>query len=89
MADSTQAFVCSAPTGAAAIGYSGPIKILGTHAWSSQDSAVSTDPGKFAANGSFSDNLAFADRDKDRTFIESIVVRPDTQPDCRRCGDFT
>ncbi len=62
--------------GSAAIAYSGPIQILGTHAWSSQDSAVSTEPGKFAANGSFSDNLAFADRDKDRTFIESIVSGP-------------
>ena len=62
--------------GSAAIAYSGPIQILGTHAWSSQDSAVSVEPGKFAANGSFSDNLAFADRDKDRTFIESIVSGP-------------
>jgi myo-inositol 2-dehydrogenase / D-chiro-inositol 1-dehydrogenase len=59
--------------GSAAIAYSGPIQILGAHAWSSQDSSVSTGPGKFAANGSFSDNLAFADRDKDRTFIESII----------------
>jgi myo-inositol 2-dehydrogenase/D-chiro-inositol 1-dehydrogenase len=29
--------------------------------------------GKFAANGNFEDNLAFADRDKERTFIDSIV----------------
>ena len=29
--------------------------------------------GKFAANGSFADNLAFADRDKERTFIDSIT----------------
>ena len=29
--------------------------------------------GKFAANGAFGDNLAFADRDKERTFIDSIV----------------
>ncbi len=59
--------------GSAAIGYSGPIQILGSQAWSWQDSAASTGPGKFAANGSFSDNLAFADRDKDRSFIESIT----------------
>ena len=30
-------------------------------------------PAKFAANGSFADNLAFADRDKERTFIDSIT----------------
>ncbi len=29
---------------------------------------------KFAANGSFSDNLQFADRDKERTFIDSITT---------------
>ena len=33
-------------------------------------------PAKFAANGSFSDNLAFADRDKERTFIDSITSGP-------------
>ena len=27
----------------------------------------------FAANGAFSDNLEFADREKDRSFIESIT----------------
>ena len=32
--------------------------------------------GKFAANGAFEDNLAFADRDKERTFIDSIVSGP-------------
>ena len=32
--------------------------------------------GKFAANGDFEDNLAFADRDKERTFIDSIVNGP-------------
>jgi myo-inositol 2-dehydrogenase/D-chiro-inositol 1-dehydrogenase len=31
-------------------------------------------PAKFAANGSFSDNLEFADRDKERTFINSITT---------------
>jgi hypothetical protein len=29
--------------------------------------------GGFAANGVFNDNLAFADRDKERTFIDSIT----------------
>ncbi len=33
-------------------------------------------PAKFAANGSFADNLAFADRDKERTFIDSITSGP-------------
>jgi predicted dehydrogenase len=62
--------------GSAAIAYSGPIQILGNHPWSWQDSAASTTQGKFAANGSFSDNLALADRDKDRAFIESITSGP-------------
>ncbi len=62
-------------TGSATVPYSGPVQILGAQAWTWQDSAASptADSGKLAANGSFSDNLAFADRDKDRTFIESIT----------------
>jgi len=60
--------------GSASLAYSGPIQIIGAHPWSAQDSAGSTGAGTFAANGSFSDNLAFADRDKERTFIESIVA---------------
>jgi predicted dehydrogenase len=60
--------------GAASVPYSGPVQISGAQAWLWRDSA-STAPGsgKFAANGSFSDNLAFADRDKERTFIASIT----------------
>jgi myo-inositol 2-dehydrogenase/D-chiro-inositol 1-dehydrogenase len=63
--------------GAATVPYSGPIQISGTQAWAWQDSA-STAPGSgtFAANGAFSDNLAFADRDKDRAFIDSITSGP-------------
>jgi myo-inositol 2-dehydrogenase/D-chiro-inositol 1-dehydrogenase len=63
-------------TGSATVPYSGPVQILGSKAWAWQepDAAASTkDSGKFAANGSFSDNLAFADRDKERTFIDSIT----------------
>ena len=62
--------------GSATVPYSGPVQILGAQAWSWQDSAASPTPGsgKFAANGSFSDNLAFADRDKERTFIDSITT---------------
>ena len=54
--------------------YSGPVRIEGEHAWSWKDSE--TQPaggGTFAANGAFSDNLAQADREKDRSFIESIT----------------
>ncbi len=54
--------------------YSGPVKIDGEHAWSWKDSENQTaGSGTFAANGAFSDNLALADRDKDRSFIESIT----------------
>jgi myo-inositol 2-dehydrogenase/D-chiro-inositol 1-dehydrogenase len=54
--------------------YSGPVRIIGDNAWEWKDSSQTT-PGTtaFAANGAFSDNLAFADRDKDRSFIESIT----------------
>jgi len=60
--------------GSATVPYSGPVQIVGAQPWVWQDS-MNTVPGpaKFAANGSFSDNLAFADRDKERTFIESIT----------------
>jgi myo-inositol 2-dehydrogenase/D-chiro-inositol 1-dehydrogenase len=45
------------------------------NAWAWQDAAsISTKPAQFAANGNFSDNLAFADRDKERTFIDSIAT---------------
>jgi predicted dehydrogenase len=60
--------------GTATVAYSGPIKIVGANAWAWQDSVgTSADSGKFAANGAFSDNLAFADRDKERSFIDSIT----------------
>jgi myo-inositol 2-dehydrogenase / D-chiro-inositol 1-dehydrogenase len=63
--------------GAAAIPYAGPVEIVGAQPWSwteSMNSAVAS--GRFAANGAFGDNLAFADRDKERTFIDSIVNGP-------------
>jgi predicted dehydrogenase len=64
--------------GSATVPYSGPVQITGTQAWTWQEPASTTPApasgtGKFAANGAFSDNLAFADRDKERTFIESIT----------------
>ena len=63
--------------GAANIPYAGPVDIVGTQKWAWQDSVgTSAATGKFAANGNFEDNLAFADRDKERTFIDSIVNGP-------------
>jgi predicted dehydrogenase len=60
--------------GSASIPYSGPLAITGKEAWAWQDSATTAPgSGKFAANGAFNDNLAFADRDKERTFIDSIT----------------
>ena len=64
--------------GSATVPYSGPVQITGKEAWRWQDPASNTagaapGSGKFAANGAFSDNLAFADRDKERTFIDSIA----------------
>jgi myo-inositol 2-dehydrogenase / D-chiro-inositol 1-dehydrogenase len=61
-------------TGTATVVYSGPIRIVGENAWSWQDSLqTSPDAAKFAANGAFLDNLAFADRDKERAVIDSIT----------------
>jgi predicted dehydrogenase len=61
----------------ATVPYSGPVQILGAQQWGWQNSTDdSAGSGKFAANGSFSDNLAFADRDKERTFIDSIISGP-------------
>jgi myo-inositol 2-dehydrogenase/D-chiro-inositol 1-dehydrogenase len=68
-------------TGSATVPYSGPVQILGAQAWAWENStSTALGSGKFAANGSFSDNLAFADRDKERTFIDSIAYgRPHNQ----------
>ena len=63
--------------GMATVPYSGPVHIKGTQAWAWQDStATAPGSGTFAANGAFSDNLAFADRDKERTFVDSITSGP-------------
>jgi predicted dehydrogenase len=54
--------------------YSGPVRIVGENAWDWKDGLqASSGTSTFAANGAFSDNLAFADREKDRSFIESIT----------------
>ena len=60
--------------GSATVPYSGPVQITGKQAWAWEDSSPATPgSGKFAANGAFTDNLVFADRDKERTFIDSIT----------------
>jgi predicted dehydrogenase len=64
-------------SGSATAPYSGSIAITGAHAWEWKDSnAAAPGSGQFAANGSFLDNLQFADRDKERTFIDSITNGP-------------
>jgi predicted dehydrogenase len=61
-------------SGSATCPYAGPIAITGSNAWSWQDSkSTAAGSGTFAANGAFLDNLEFADREKERTFIDSIV----------------
>jgi myo-inositol 2-dehydrogenase / D-chiro-inositol 1-dehydrogenase len=63
--------------GMASVPYAGPMEIKGAKAWAWQDSTgTAAGSGQFAANGAFEDNLKFADRDKERTFIESIVSGP-------------
>jgi predicted dehydrogenase len=62
--------------GAATIPYAGPVAIVGAQKWAWADAAASSATGKFSASGNFEDNLAFADRDKERTFIDSIVSGP-------------
>ncbi len=60
--------------GMADLPYSGPVRIEGSQKWDWDAAATQTaGGGAFAANGSFSDNLALADREKDRSFIESIT----------------
>lgn len=57
--------------------YSGPIRILGDEAWEwkGADGATPAQPGagNFSVTGAFTDNLEFADREKQKGFIESIT----------------
>ena len=60
--------------GIATAPYSGPVRIQGDKPWNwTSADAQAASGGTFAANGSFSDNLALADREKERSFIESIT----------------
>jgi predicted dehydrogenase len=64
-------------SGTATVPYAGPIQITGSNAWAWQDTdGALPDSGKFAANGAFLDNLKFADREKESTFIASITSGP-------------
>jgi predicted dehydrogenase len=64
-------------SGAATSPYAGPVEIKGAQAWAWAESAgASAGSGQFAANGAFEDNLKFADREKERAFIDSIVSGP-------------
>jgi predicted dehydrogenase len=63
--------------GTATVPYAGPVLITGANAWTWQESEGTVEgSGKFAANGAFLDNLKYADREKERTFIESITSGP-------------
>ncbi|RXH57838.1 Gfo/Idh/MocA family protein [Granulicella sibirica] len=59
--------------GVAEAPYSGPLRILGQTPWTWTSDSTATKPGKFAADGAFTDNLALADTRKDQGFIESIT----------------
>jgi len=60
--------------GTASCPYSGPIQIKGTRPWAWTDSGGTPEgSGQFAANGAFEYNLKYADREKERTFIDSIT----------------
>ena len=60
--------------GSATLPYGGAVEVTGKQPWVWKDAAdPKAGPAKFEANGAFADNLAFADRDKERTFIDSIT----------------
>ncbi len=53
--------------------YSGPLGIWGEQQWSWGGSEKTAGEGQFSASGSFSDNLAQADSEKQKAFISSIT----------------
>jgi len=60
--------------GTATCPYAGPMLIKGAQPWEWSESAgAQAGSGQFAANGAFEDNLKYADREKERTFIDSIT----------------
>jgi len=52
--------------------YSGPLGIWGDEPWQPEGNTQSTGGGQFSATGKFSDNLAEADPEKKKAFVESI-----------------
>jgi predicted dehydrogenase len=52
--------------------YSGPLRIAGMNPWEWKGSEAQTSSAGFSASGAFSDNLADADSEKDKGFINSI-----------------
>ena len=55
--------------------YSGPLRIIGDNAWEwKNDKPATADSAQFSASGAFSDNLAHADSEKDKGFIDSIAT---------------
>lgn len=58
--------------------YAGPVRITGESPWNwkAPSGAAASTSGKFAANGDFDDNLALADTEKTRSFIDSITSGP-------------
>jgi len=77
-------------TGLAEAPYTGPLRIIGEHAWTWGSSSTQKD-GKFAADGAFGNNLADADKMKDQDFIQSITSHqyqnqiPDGVQSARSC----
>jgi len=64
-------------SGSATCPYAGPVGVTGPNAWSWKESeGTAAGSGQFAANGAFNDNLRYADREKERAFIDSIVSGP-------------
>jgi predicted dehydrogenase len=61
--------------GHAEMPYSGPMRIGGAQpwTWAEQEPLKQSAPPQFASNGEFNDNLALAQQEKDRGFIESIT----------------
>ena len=56
--------------------YSGPMRITGDEPWEWRDpegGKTARAQGGFSVTGEFTDNLAHADREKDKAFIDSIV----------------
>ena len=55
--------------------YSGPLGIWGEEAWTWSGSEKQPAGGQFSATGTFSDNLAQADPEKHKAFVQSITTK--------------